>query len=160
MANKSAGCGRKSGYGVHMIFRNRLLAACGDEALRELQPHFHEMSLAVGRILFEAETSIEHVYFPSSGVVSVVTLMRSGESVESLTVGREGALGLVCSLGDRVSDVRAIVQIAGSAWRISAERVRTAAHAHPIITDVALRYAQTTISPLHRSAACNALHSM
>ncbi len=64
--------------------------------------------MPVGRILYEAESSVEHVYFPSSGVVSMVTLMRSGESVESLTVGREGAVGLVCALGDRISDVRAI----------------------------------------------------
>src|SRR5215213_5340855 len=106
-----------------MIFRNRLLAACGEEAMRDLQPHFHEVSLAVGRVVHEVGQPIEHVYFPSSGVISIVTVMRNGDGVESLTVGREGAAGLLCSLGDKISDMRALVQIAGSAWRIGADRL-------------------------------------
>lgn len=125
-----------------------------------MRASFQEVSLPVGRILFEAGDKVDQIYFPSSGVVSIVTAMRDGEVVESLTVGREGAVGLVCALGDHTSDPRAVVQIAGSALRIGAERLRAASHRHPGIADVALRYAQTMIAQLHRSAACNALHGV
>ncbi|HEX7761670.1 MAG TPA: Crp/Fnr family transcriptional regulator [Caulobacteraceae bacterium] len=116
--------------------------------------------MSVGRIVAERGSVVTDVYFPSSGVFSIVTLMEDGEAVESLTVGREGAIGLVAALGEPVSEARAIVQISGSAWRISAERLREVAGHHPVIARVAIRYSQVTVAQLHQAAACNALHEV
>jgi CRP-like cAMP-binding protein len=143
-----------------MIVRNHLLSAFGDAATRALSAHFSEFNLSVGRIVAERGSPVTDVYFPSSGVFSIVTLMRDGDAVESLTVGREGAIGLVAALGEPISEARAIVQIAGSAWRISAERLRDIAERHPIITRVALRYSQVAVAQLHQASACNALHDV
>lgn len=143
-----------------MIVRNHLLSAFGETARRALSPHFSEFSLSVGRIVAEHGSVVTDVYFPSSGVFSIVTLMNDGGAVESLTVGREGAVGLIAALGEPISEARAMVQIAGSAWRISADRLREVAQRHPIIAAVAIRYGQVTIAQLHQASACNALHEV
>ncbi len=143
-----------------MIIRNNLLSAFGDAAIRAMSGHLSESSLVVGRVVADRGGPISDVYFPSSGVFSIVTLMHDGQAVESLTVGREGAVGLTAALGEPVSEARIIVQISGSAWKISADRLRDAAQRHPIITDVAIRYSQVVVAQLHQAAACNALHDV
>ncbi len=141
-----------------MDIRNRLLASFDEPALAALSPHIREIGLSVGRVIAEPGEPIEHVYFPSSGVVSIITLMRDDRRVESLTVGREGAVGLLTAFADPNWDARGSVQIAGGALRIEARTLRAAVHDHPSILDAVIRYAQVTEPQLHRSAACNALH--
>jgi CRP-like cAMP-binding protein len=141
-----------------MDIRNRLLAACGEAAMASLAPHISEVSLTVGRIIAEPGDPVEHVYFPTSGVVSIVTIMEDGRSVESLTVGREGAVGLLAAFGDTKSVSRAIIQIPGAAQRIRADHLREAAARDPSIMSVVVRYAQAVEAQLHQAAACNALH--
>lgn len=143
-----------------MKTRNRLLEAFGEPALGALSPHLSETSLSLDRILGEAGEAVDHVYFPSSGVVSMVTVLDDGRAVESLTVGREGAVGLLPALGAPAWSTRALVQLAGTAWRIGARHLREAAQAQPAIVDVALRYAQATEAHLYQSAACNAAHPL
>jgi CRP-like cAMP-binding protein len=140
--------------------RNRLLAAFGDDVLRLLVPHTSEITLSVGRIVSEPGDLIVNVFFPTSGVISIVTVLEDGSRVESLTVGREGAVGLLACFGDGRSANRGVVQIAGAALRIDARSLRTTAQDHPLITDVVLRYAQATEAQLHQAAACNAMHSI
>ncbi len=141
-----------------MDIRNRLLASFGEPALAALSPHIREVALSVGRIVSEPGERVDHVYFPSSGVISIVTLLEDGRKVESLTVGREGAVGLLAVFGDATWGSRGLVQIAGGALRIDATPLRAAARNHPTILDVVVRYAQVTEAQLHLSAACNALH--
>ena len=143
-----------------MDIRNRLLAACGAPAAAVLFKNISEVSLTVGRILAEPGDRVEQVYFPTSGVVSIVTLLEDGRKVESLTVGREGAVGLLAAFGKSTALQRSIVQIAGAALRIGVEPLRAAAAEHPAILDVVIRYAQFTEAQLHQSAACNAVHNI
>jgi CRP-like cAMP-binding protein len=143
-----------------MDIRNRLLASFGEPALAALSPHIREIALSVGRVVAEPGEPVEHVYFPSSGVVSIITLLEDGRRVESLTVGREGAVGLLPAFGEPTWTSRGQVQIAGGALRIDAPALRAAAHDHASILDVVVRYAQVTEAQLHQSAACNALHEI
>jgi CRP-like cAMP-binding protein len=143
-----------------MDIRNRLLASFGEPALAALSPHIREIALSVGRIITEPGEPMEHVYFPSSGVISIITVMRDDRKVESLTVGREGAVGLLTAFGDPNWDSRGLVQIAGGALRIEARALRATAHEQPAILDGVIRYAQVTEAQLHQSAACNALHGI
>ncbi|HEX4196097.1 MAG TPA: Crp/Fnr family transcriptional regulator [Caulobacteraceae bacterium] len=143
-----------------MDIRNRLLASFGDPALAALSPHVHEIALSLGRVVAEPGEPVDHVYFPSSGVISIITLLEDGRRVESLTVGREGAVGLLTAFGDPVWRSRGLVQIAGAALRIEAAALRAAAARHPAIIDHVVRYAQVTEAQLHQSAACNALHDI
>jgi len=143
-----------------MIVRNQLLSAIGVEARNALGGKLSEVVLPFRSVIFEPGEDCAEVYFPSSGVVSLVTQMRDGAAVESLTVGREGAVGLFEAFGRPKSHTLAMVQIAGSAWRISAADLRGFSRTHPVIESVALRYAQMSLAQLHQGAACNALHDI
>jgi CRP-like cAMP-binding protein len=143
-----------------MDIRNRLLASFGEAALAALSPHVREIALSVGRVVAEPGEPVEQVYFPSSGVISIITLLEDDRRVESLTVGREGAVGLLAAFGDPTWASRGLVQIAGGALRIDARPLRAVARDHPAILDVVIRYAQVTEAQLHQSAACNALHDI
>jgi CRP-like cAMP-binding protein len=143
-----------------MIVRNRLLAAFGDEVLRQIAPHTAEVSLSVGRIICEPGEPVASIFFPTSGVVSIVTILQNASRVESLTVGREGAVGLLAAFGDGLSASRGVVQIAGAAVKIDVRELRAAAQDQPLINRVVHRYAQATEAQLHQAAACNAMHSI
>lgn len=143
-----------------MKTRNLLLSALDDGALAALSPFLSETPLSLDRILGEPGEALETVYFPSSGMISMITVLEDGRAVESLTVGREGAVGLVAALGSPSWTVRGLVQISGMAWGVSVERLLGVALEQPSIIDVALRYAQATEAQLHRSSACNAAHKV
>jgi len=143
-----------------MNLRNRLLSAFGDDALAALSPNISEVSLTVGRVIAEPGEPVVNVYFPSSGVVSIVTLLENGDRVESLTVGREGAVGLLAAFGYPRFTSRGLVQIGGAGLRIDARSLRDAANNFPAIRETVIRYAQVTEAQLHQSAACNAMHTI
>jgi CRP-like cAMP-binding protein len=143
-----------------MNLRNRLLTSFGDKALSALSPHISEVSLTVGRVIAEPGDPVVNVYFPSSGVISIVTLLENGDRIESLTVGREGAVGLLGAFGDPRFTARGLVQISGAALRIDARALREAANTFASIRETVIRYAQVTEAQLHQSAACNAMHSI
>jgi len=125
-----------------------------------LSPHTSEVALSVGRVIAEPGEPVVNVYFPSSGVVSIITLLENGDRVESLTVGREGAVGLLAAFGDPRFTSRGVVQISGAALRIDARVLRETANSSATIRDTVIRYAQVTEAQLHQSAACNAMHSI
>src|SRR6185437_6124666 len=107
-------------------FRNHLLADLSDSLRDGLLPGFAEVALARGQVLYEAGQPVDYVYFPSTAVLSIVTVMRNGQAVESSTVGRESATPLLCALAARAARTRIFAQIPGSAIRLGAERLREA----------------------------------
>jgi CRP-like cAMP-binding protein len=125
-----------------------------------LAPNLQEVALRSGDVLSEPGYPVSWVYFPISAVLSVVTLMADGRSVESDTVGRESAVGLLCALAETVSVDRTFTQIAGRAWRVPASRVRWQAEASPTLHRLLIRHAQANLAQAHQSVACNALHDL
>jgi len=96
----------------HLITRNRLLAALAPSDFALLAPQLTAFSLDEGAILQEADTPIDEVYFPIRGLISLATVMRTGEMVETAMVGREGAIGSFAGLTSVHASARAIVQMA------------------------------------------------
>ena len=92
---------------------NRLLAALPPETLATLDRDLKQVSIAQGAVIFEPGAPIDTIYFPQSGVVSLLILTKNGETLETATVGREGAIGLQGRFGARFSFTRAIAQIGG-----------------------------------------------
>src|SRR5262249_51349796 len=82
---------------------NRLLAAMPPDVLLQLEVSLRQMSFEQGRVLFERGDSIGQVYFPLSGMVSLLVVTRDGATLETSSVGREGAVGLNRGLGERRS---------------------------------------------------------
>jgi CRP-like cAMP-binding protein len=115
---------------VHTIdpgpLSNKLLAALPPEDLHILIPHLVPMQLAQGTVLAEPGVEVDHAYFPVSGVVSLVVVMRNGKAIETGTVGREGVVGAMSGIGPCISQVRAIAQPAMFVRKIASTELRKA----------------------------------
>jgi len=139
---------------------NRLLIAAAPEDRVLLKPHLHPVTMLPGDILFEAGAPVEHIYFPQSGVVSLLTPMRDGTFVECGTIGREGAAGLLTGVGAGQALNRAIVQIAGRALRIRTDRFREILTQSVTLQEIRNRYNEALLSQVLQTVACNTLHSV
>jgi CRP-like cAMP-binding protein len=113
-----------------------------------------------GAMLHDVGEEIEHVYFPHSGMISMVAVMQSGATVETATIGRAGVIGASAGLGARSTIARAIVQLAGTAAWISASQFHTAAAQSQALRDLIVRYNDVLLAQVQQSVACNALHSL
>ena len=139
---------------------NKLLASLEPQDLEALSQHLVAVSLEKGALLYEPGDEIDLIYFPHNAVVSLMTLMQSGEAIESATVGREGAVGFSAALFPRRSLSRIIVQVAGSASRIPAAQLHHACQHSPRLRLLIDRHAEALFAHAIQSVACNALHSV
>lgn len=138
--------------------RNRLLAALRPAEIALLQPHLKELQLEQGIILQEQGERIDRVYFPNSGMISLVAVMEQGNAVETATVGREGAVGAMSGLGPRRAFTRAVVQMPGIGLQITTPKFQSIVEQSPAIRDIVVRYNEVLLAQVQQSAACNALH--
>jgi CRP-like cAMP-binding protein len=141
------------------VFGNRLLEKFDIATLAALSP-LSEVELAIGAVLAHPGDTLEHIYFPTGALISLITIMEDGRSVESHLVGRADAFGLITSLAGGISQTHALVQVAGSAVRVDAGRLRAAARHHPLIGHIAIEYSYAVTAQLQQAAACNTLHTV
>jgi CRP-like cAMP-binding protein len=139
---------------------NRFLATLPPHDFSLLVPHLRMTELKRGLMLHDVGGKIEHVYFPHTGMVSLVAVMQSGATVETATIGRGGVIGASAGLGARSSFGRAIVQLPGSAAWISAAQFYAVAHECQAIHDLVVRYNDLLLAQVQQSVACNALHAV
>jgi CRP-like cAMP-binding protein len=137
---------------------NKLLATLSRKDLQALVLSMAFVELPQGFVLFEPGDEVDQVYFPLSGMVSLVIVMQDGKAIETATVGREGVVGAMAGLGSHVARTRAIAQLPGLVCRISAPQLRRAAEASKPITDLCIRYNEVLLEQARVTAACNALH--
>src|SRR6267378_7639283 len=103
---------------------NQLLSRLPMEAFQKLLPRLKTVPLEFKSVLYEAESAIDYAYFPTSGVISAVTVMEDGSSIEVTTVGKEGMVGLPVVLEAEASPNRVLVQVAGEGLRMQADDLR------------------------------------
>jgi CRP-like cAMP-binding protein len=138
--------------------RNRIIAALSETSRRGLRSALERMETKRGQVLSVAGTTLSHFYFIESGMVSLVKWMRNGEGVEITAVGPEGIVppGVVVDFERAV--LESIVQIPGSVLRIRRDDLRRRlARDHELLT-LMRSYAETAMSQLAQTAACNILH--
>jgi CRP-like cAMP-binding protein len=140
------------------IIANRLLAALPAKALAQLSRHLEPVSLAWGQVLTKPKARIDYVYFPESGMVSLVHPLTDGTQIEVGVIGREGFVGVAILLGANSSPIEAIVQIPGSALRMRATAFRAQVARIKPFSDAAHRYAQALHLQVSQTAACNGRH--
>jgi CRP-like cAMP-binding protein len=138
--------------------RNRLLAALKPADLALLSPHLKHSHFQQGVVLHEAGDPIEFVYFPQGGMISLLAVMMAGNGVETATVGREGAVGVMAGLGGRHATGRAVVQVAGALSQIAAAHFQNALSQSADLRDLMGRYNDAQITLVYQVAGCNALH--
>ncbi len=139
--------------------QNRLLAALPGEAYARLRPRLEPVELTIKELLWEKDEPIRHVYFPLNGVVSMVTVMTDGSSVEVGTVGNEGMAGIPVFLGATRAPLRAFSQIPGVALRMSADDLREELNENGALRELLHRYTQALFSMLAQTAACRSTHT-
>jgi CRP-like cAMP-binding protein len=127
--------------------------------LRVLAPELKEKTFKQGTVLQEAGDPIEHIYFPQSGMISLLVVTQDGGGIEAATVGREGAFGIHGALGRRLSFTRAMVQIASKCSYLPAERLRKTAENSDSIKDLISRYTEVLWAESQQITACNAKHN-
>ena len=139
--------------------RNKILAALDEADYPNLFSQLELTSLAQGQVIYEAESPIDHVYFPESAVFSMLSTMEDGRTVEVGPVGQEGLVGLRIFLGADISLDQVIVHVAGDAMRLQASVFKAAVSAQGAMSDKLMRYTQMLLAMTARSGACNKLHS-
>ena len=139
---------------------NRFLATLPPHDFSLLAPHLRTIPLERGVMLHDVGEEIEHVYFPHSGMVSLVAVMRSGADAETATIGRAGVIGASAGLGAKQSVGRAIVQLPGTGAWLSACQFHAAANRSQGIRDLIVRYNDLLLAQVQQSVVCNALHTM
>lgn len=141
--------------------RNTVLAGLDDPALTVLLPDLSEAPIPAGRVLHEPGRAVGDVWFPLSGVVSVVADLGGDQVVETATIGREGMVGLSVYLNSGVPSERSVVQVPGRALRMTAEAL--CGHIADVdgpLTAMLRRSAQVMFTQVSRNAACNRIHTV
>jgi CRP-like cAMP-binding protein len=140
--------------------QNHLLAALPHEVQERLFPHIELVSLPLGKVLYESGDALRHVYFPTDSIVSLLYVMENGASAEISVVGNEGLIGVALFMGGESTPSRAIVQSAGSAYRLLGQRLKDEFNRHGDLLLLMLRYTQSLITQMSQTAVCNRHHSI
>jgi CRP-like cAMP-binding protein len=140
--------------------RNGLLAALPPEDLERLRPRLRLVPLVLGDALYESGVALHHVYFPIDSIVSLLCVMADGASAEIAVVGNEGIVGVSLFMGGETTPSRAVVQSAGSAYRLKAEVLKAEFLQGGPMQHVLLRYTQALITQMAQTAVCNRHHSL
>lgn len=137
---------------------NLILQAVTDSDYEQLAPLLYPQPLRMRETLREAGDSADYVYFPISGVISVLTVFESGMMIEFATVGCEGTTGVPLFLGFGQSNTALISQVPGDAFRMGRADFADCIARLPSFAAVMLRYSGLMLALVTQSAACNRAH--
>ena len=140
--------------------QNRLLELLPASDIARLRPHLSKVDLDYKMPLYEARQPIQHVYFPVSGVASLVNTMTDGYSAEVGTIGNEGVVGIPIILGDSIAPTNVYVQVPGVGLRMPASILVEILEEYSFTRKLMLRYVHAFFNQVAQSAACNHFHSV
>jgi CRP-like cAMP-binding protein len=140
--------------------QNRLLAALPEPDFRALRPALQPVELATGMALYESGRPQPYLYFPASGVVSLLYLLEDGSATEIALAGCEGVVGISLFMGGGVTPSRAVVQIPGHAWRMRAAPMKLSFDRGGALQPLLLRFTQALITQMTQTAVCNRHHAV
>lgn len=141
--------------------QNHLLAALPAAVQQRLFPHLELVPMPLGKVLYESGGTLRHVYFPTDSIVSLLYVMENGASAEISVVGCEGMVGIAVFMGGNSTPSRAMVQSAGHAYRLAAQRLKDEFHdADAAMRLLMLRYTQALITQMAQTAVCNRHHTV
>lgn len=139
---------------------NRLLAALGAEDRERLAGALQRVQLSSGQLLYEAGAATRHVYFPESGLASILAVTGAGGTVAIATVGNEGVIGWPVVLDAQPPAQKVVVQLSGVAVRISADTLRAEFGRAGTLQQVLLRYTLSLFAQISQSVVCHRFHTV
>jgi CRP-like cAMP-binding protein len=140
--------------------KNRLLAVLPMDAMNRWLPHLERVDMPLGHVLYEPGSTLSHVYFPTSAIVSLLYVMTNGASAEIAVVGHEGIVGVSLFMGGGSTPSRAVVQSAGMGLRLRAQLMKDEFDLAGPALHLLLRYTQALITQMAQTAVCNRHHTL
>lgn len=139
---------------------NWILSTLSRDVYERLVTHLEYVDLPQGMIICLPDDIIDYVYFPYSGMVSLVSITENGETVEVGLVGNEGMIGLPVILGEDTNPYQAGVQVSGDGMRLKADIIKAEFNQNDVLQRLLLRYTYVIMAQLSQSAVCNRFHTM
>ena len=149
-----------SPHGTSNAISNTILAGLPTELLAHLMPKLVELELSQRMVLYDEAGQIEHAYFPQQGMVSLVKPLEDGVMVEVGLIGKEGFVGVPLALGAAADTVEAMVQIAGSGLKISADSLHEEIRRSPVLLAHLHHFTHAFYGQVTQTAACNGRHTL
>ncbi|MEZ5566650.1 MAG: Crp/Fnr family transcriptional regulator [Gammaproteobacteria bacterium] len=140
--------------------QNQLLAALPAAEWARIQPHLELTDMPLGKVLYEAGTTMKDVFFPTTSIVSLLYVMEDGSSAEIAIVGLEGLVGIALFMGGESTSSRAVVQSSGQAYRLRGRYVKDEFLRGGPMQRLLLRYTQALLTQMAQTAVCNRHHSV
>jgi CRP-like cAMP-binding protein len=140
--------------------QNRLLAALPTADFERLAPHLEAVPMLLGDCLYEPGGRLQHVYFPTTAIVSLLIVLESGASAEIAGVGNEGVVGMALFMGGGTTPSTAVVQTAGRGYRLQPRPLMDDFNRGGLMQRLLLRYTQALLTQMCQTAACNRHHSI
>jgi len=140
--------------------QNRLLAALPDAEWARWLPQLEPVDMQLGKVLYESGSTLAHVYFPTTSIISLLYVMEDGASAEIAVVGHEGIVGISLFMGGESTPSRAVVQSAGQGFRLKANLMMQEFNRAGPVLHLLLRYTQALITQMTQTAVCNRHHSL
>ncbi|MDI1269349.1 MAG: Crp/Fnr family transcriptional regulator [Polaromonas sp.] len=139
--------------------KNDLLAALPDAEFQRWLPQLELVDMPLGQVVYESGSTLSHVYFPTTSIVSLLYVMENGASAEIAVVGHEGVVGISLFMGGESTPSRGVVQSAGEGFRLPAQVIKEEFKRAPVL-HLLLRYTQALITQMAQTAVCNRHHSL
>jgi len=140
--------------------RNHLLAALPKADYQRLATHLEPIPLPLGWSVYEPGSPMEHVFFPTDGIISLLYVMENGASAEIAVTGNEGLVGIALFMGGESTPSRAVVQSAGQAYRLRADFLKEEFERGGELQHLLLRFTQALITQMAQTAVCNRHHTV
>lgn len=140
--------------------QNRLLAALPAATFARLGVDLELVPLRLGETLYEPGIQLQHVYFPTTAIVSLLYILESGTCAEIASVGNEGMLGISMVMGGDTTPNTAVVQTAGRAYRLRARSLKKEFEQGGLMLTLLLRYTQVLLTQIAQTGVCNRHHSI
>ncbi len=144
---------------AHDPKHNHLLASLPEPEWQRWLPQLELVEMPLGEVLYESGSTLSHVYFPTTSIVSLLYVMESGASAEIAVVGNEGIVGISLFMGGETTPSRAVVQSAGQGYRLTSRAIKEEFNRPPVL-HLLLRYTQALITQMSQTAVCNRHHSL
>ena len=139
---------------------NHLLGALPAAEVQRWMPLLESVDLPLGHVLYESGAALDHVYFPTTAIISLLYVMENGASAEIAVVGNEGILGVSLFMGGESTPSRAVVQSAGHGFRLKANILKEEFNRAGPVLHLLLRYTQALITQMAQTAVCNRHHTL
>ncbi|MFM0207724.1 Crp/Fnr family transcriptional regulator [Paraburkholderia sediminicola] len=144
----------------HHPKENHLLSVLPEAEWKRIEGHLIPVDMPLGEVVYESGDRLDHVFFPTTAIISLLYVMEDGASAEIAIVGNEGLVGIALFMGGETTPSRAVVQSAGHAYRLDARILKEEFHRAGPVQRLLLRYTQALITQMAQTAVCNRHHSI